>query len=203
MDEIIKMLTTLAWSREETSPPSLLTFVANSVLSSFYAVLPKLIFQMTDSLPTCDSASLPICRKYNAEKAEVNPTPGYHCVDSLCVECPVGSYGTDGQDCLPCATGSWTLGTGNSECKTIFTYATAGEYDLHIPWGVNKIYVQLWGAGGGGDYSVDSVNLIPHSGGSGGYLSCYVNIEMSSNIQVIVGGGGNAGAPKLNLGGKW
>ena len=174
--------------------------MTNPDLASPYAVLLYLIFKMADSLPVCDSVSLPICRKFIKDKVVV--IPGYHCVDSLCAECPVGSYGVDGQFCLPCPFGSWTLGTGNEECKKIFSYATAGEYDLHIPFGVNKIAVQLWGAGGGGDYSVDTVNLIPHSGGSGGYSSCYFSVEMSSNIQVIVGGGGSAGAPKMNPGGK-
>lgn len=155
---------------------------------------------MASSLPVCDSASLPICKKYiNGRVVDI---PGYHCVDSVCVECPVGSYGTDGQDCLLCPFGYWTIGTGNKECQNSFTYAVAGAHDLHIPFGVKKVFVQLWGAGGGGDYSVDTVNLIPHSGGSGGYTSCYFNIEMSSTIQVIVGGGGSAGGPSLNPGGK-
>lgn len=165
-----------------------------------YVVLLRLIFKMASSLPLCDSASLPICKKYI--KGKVVDIPGYQCVESVCVECPVGSYGIDGQYCLPCPFGYWTIGTGNKECQNSFTYVVAGGHDLHIPFGVNKIYVQLWGAGGGGDYSVDTVNLIPHSGGSGGYTSCLVNIEMSSTIQVIVGGGGSAGGPTLNPGGK-
>lgn len=155
---------------------------------------------MTERAVVCSNA-IPQCLRMNANGKGASPVPGYQCVNEVCVKCPPGQYGTDGQDCLPCPFATWSAYPGSSRCDSKFKYSTAGKHDIHIPWGVNRILVQLWGAGGGGDASEQLDNYQSYSGGSGGYLSCNVSVPMGETAYVIVGGGGATGHPTLNRGG--
>ena len=149
--------------------------------------------KMTERLIVC-TETIPVCYRMNANGIGSMAVPGYHCVSGTCVKCPVGAYGTDGQFCNPCPFATWAPTTGQSQCDAKFTYSAAGKHDLHIPFGVNKIHVQLWGAGGGADKSLELDGFVSYSGGSGGYLSCNVTVPMGEKAYVIVGGGGGAGA---------
>jgi Glycine rich protein len=158
---------------------------------------------MTERLVVC-SIAIPVCERMNENGKGSSTVPGYRCDTgdkAVCVKCHPGEYGTDGQFCLPCPFATWSANPGSSRCESKFKYSTAGKHDIHIPWGVNRILVQLWGAGGGGDASDQLDNYQSYSGGSGGYLSCNVSVAMGEKAYVIVGGGGATGHPTLNRGG--
>lgn len=157
---------------------------------------------MTERPAVC-SELIPVCYRMNANGKGSSIVPGYQCVNAVCVKCHAGEYGTDGQFCMPCPFATWSANPGSSQCDSKFKYSTAGKHDIHIPFGVNKILVQLWGAGGGGDASEQLDIYQSYSGGSGGYLSCNVSVAMGEKAYVIVGGGGATGHPTLNRGGQF
>lgn len=127
---------------------------------------------------------------------------GYHCINSICYKCPIGTYGTDGLVCLQCPFATWSPTTGRTNCSSSFTYSTIGRQNVHIPFGVNQISVSLWGGGGGGDKNFDNSKVVAYAGGGGGFLSCNVSVLSSSSIYVVVGGGGGASDESLNQGGE-
>ena len=65
---------------------------------------------------------------------------------------------------------------------------TGSTFVLPIPMNVNNVYVQIWGAGGGG-----TQNLYARGdGGGGAYLGGYLQVNPNSNLYVIVGKGGQS-----------
>lgn len=148
---------------------------------------------------TCDPELLACFKKSNNKKGYTVNT-GYHCVNNLCVECPVGSYGPDGINCYRCPFATWSA-AGQTTCRSRFIYSAAGLHSAYIPFGVGKINIKLWGAGGGGDESMDHRTFVAHAGGGGGYTSCNVSVPMSQKVYVMVGGGGGGNSTKNNLGG--
>ena len=62
---------------------------------------------------------------------------------------------------------------------------TGADQSLNIPYDVNSIFVELWGAGGGYGY-VNSAT----SGGSGGYVSGFLNTSIEKTLKIMVGKGG-------------
>lgn len=154
---------------------------------------------MTDNTPVCASIGAATC----LDRATVGvPAPGYYCSNDLCLKCPVGSYGVDGKVCLPCPFATWSDSVGSSGCSKSFTYSSAGLKKAYIPFGVTKIIVRLWGAGGGSDTSLDPTTYVAHSGGSGAYSACNLTVPHSKNVYVIVGGGGGAKSQNANNGGE-
>ena len=148
---------------------------------------------------TCDPELL-TCFKSSKKGKGYTENTGYHCVDRRCVQCPVGSYGPDGKNCFPCPFATWSA-TGQTTCHSKFIYSKAGPYIAYIPFGVDKINIKLWGAGGGGDESMDSRTFVAHAGGGGGYTSCNVSVPMSQKVYLTVGGGGGGNSTMKNLGG--
>ena len=154
---------------------------------------------MASLIPVCVSDSSNTC----LDRATLGTiVGGYYCVDDTCKKCPTGSYGTDGSKCHPCPFGTWAPTTGSLKCASSFTYSTAGLQKVYIPFGVTGITAQLWGGGGGSDSSLDPINFVSHSGGSGGYAACNLTVPHSHNIYVVVGGGGGAKALTVNAGGQ-
>ena len=151
---------------------------------------------------TCDPDLLVCFKKSNNKKGYTENT-GYHCVNELCIQCPVGSYGPDGINCYPCPFATWAPQTGQTTCNSTLIYSTAGLHSAYIPFGVNKINIKLWGAGGGGGESSQQ-NFDAHTGGGGGYTSCNITVPMSQNTYVTVGGGGGGGNGTMkNFGGQY
>ena len=146
----------------------------------------------------CQSGGTGIC--YDQATVSI-PQPGYGCQSSVCVKCSVGTYGPDGKKCYACPFGTWSPNTGEGSCSKSFSYTTPGLQKVHIPFGVNKISVKLWGGGGASDKSSDST-YVSHSGGGGGFSLCNLTVTMSSNVYVLVAGGGSAGSQPINPGGQ-
>jgi hypothetical protein len=69
-----------------------------------------------------------------------------------------------------------------------FTF-TGADQSLIIPGGVDSVFVELWGAGGGWGYPNAA-----SSGGSGGYVSGYLNTAIEKNLKIVVGKGGMRGS---------
>ena len=130
---------------------------------------------------------------------------GYYCSQSVCYQCPVGTYGTTGETCISCPYATWAPNLGQSSCGTSFTFTSTSELQkAYIPYGVGTIGVQLWGGGGGGDHSNDpSFVYLSRSGGGGGYASCNISVASNTSVYVIVAGGGRANATGIreNFGG--
>ena len=78
---------------------------------------------------------------------------------------------------------AWEIG------KNISIITTTGTSTWAVPSGVNKIFVELVGAGGGGG-SPDGGTEVGSGGGSGGYSNEIVDVSATSTIQVHVGAGG-------------
>lgn len=148
--------------------------------------------------PVCQSGGTGVC--YDQATVSI-PQPGYACQSSVCIKCSVGTYGPDGRKCLPCPFGTWSPITGGGSCSTSFSYTTPGLQRVHIPFGVNKILVKLWGGGGASDKSSEPT-YVSHSGGGGGFSLCNLTVTMSSNVYVLVAGGGSAGSQPTNPGGQ-
>jgi hypothetical protein len=61
-----------------------------------------------------------------------------------------------------------------------------------VPAGVERIYAECWGAGGGGGYA--SGSNPSGGGGAGGYSAGWLNVAPGDSITATVGSGGAAGA---------
>jgi len=70
------------------------------------------------------------------------------------------------------------------------TYSTPGIYAVTIPMNYGVI-ASLWGAGGSGTGMIYPSSW--YAGGSGAYVSCYVNAIPGSTIYLVVGQGGQFG----------
>jgi Collagen triple helix repeat (20 copies) len=91
-----------------------------------------------------------------------------------------GTFSGDGS-------GLTNLSVGNMFTQTfphgIAVYKTPGTYTWTNP-GVSSVLVKLWGGGGGGTSG--------NGGGGGGY--CEGVVQVSNNVQLIVGSGGSSGS---------
>lgn len=108
---------------------------------------------------------------------------------------PNGNAGTSGQVLKsngPNASPTWTnAGGGCMQNIARFTGSStsnAGTPQVWVvPEGTNKIFIEAWGAGGGGYANGDT--LTP--GGGGGYASGYFNVTPGQSISMNIGGRGN------------
>lgn len=119
---------------------------------------------------------------------QTTPVPGYYCQQSQCLQCPTGSFSTNGIACSACPFKT-TSSAGSGSCMTHFNYTNPGIQKLHIPFGVNKISLRMWGGGGGGDKSANPSVYPPSSGGGAGFVSCNISVNMNSIIYIVVAGG--------------
>lgn len=69
------------------------------------------------------------------------------------------------------------------------TYDTPGAHSLDLT-GIDRIFVELYGAGGGGGR--DITPDIGGGGGAGGYASAYIDTSALSSVDITVGAGGVA-----------
>ena len=78
-------------------------------------------------------------------------------------------------------------------------YSSPGTYHFTIPTGVTSIEVTLIGGGGGGgggnDGSVSAYGGAGGAGGSGYYVTTQITVHPGQVCEIIVGAGGNGGAP--------
>ena len=154
---------------------------------------------MASSIPVCVSEGQATC----LDRVSIGKiVGGYYCFEDTCKKCPVGTYGPDGSKCFPCPFGTWSPTVGSVKCSSSFAYTTAGLQKVYIPFGVTGIVAQLWGGGGGSDTSLDPINFVSHSGGSGGFAACNITVPRSRNIYVVVGGGGGSKSLTVNTGGQ-
>ena len=149
------------------------------------------------------ASAVPVCLGSSACAFAASPgvvVPGYYCKQDTCIKCPVGTFGANGKTCSQCTFATWAPSTGSSKCLSSFSYLVPGIQKSYVPFGVTKIVVKLWGAGGGSDSSLDS-NYVAYSGGGGGFSSCNITVPHSKNVYLIIGGGGGAKSLTNNLGG--
>jgi hypothetical protein len=91
---------------------------------------------------------------------------------------------------------------GNSGCmqnlvRYVGSSTTNGQTSStwEVPAGITKIYVEIWGGGGGG---FQAYNAVEHKGGGGaGYAASYFNVTPEQEIMLSIGGGGNYGTPTV------
>jgi len=71
-------------------------------------------------------------------------------------------------------------------------YNQPGTYSLVIPAGVLSMNMKLWGAGGAGGSAnpTSKPNSEAFSGGSGGFVSCTMNVIAGRTVYLLVGQGG-------------
>ncbi len=62
------------------------------------------------------------------------------------------------------------------------------------PAGVNRVYIQVWGAGGGGAGGSSALSGGGAGGGAGGYGASFVTLADSSDVVVTIGDGGSGGS---------
>jgi hypothetical protein len=83
--------------------------------------------------------------------------------------------------------------TGASNLPSIFQspvkFETPGTYTWKVPPGVTAIWIEVWGAGGGGS-NVPSYNQHSSGGGGGGYGYARFTVVPGSIYSVVVGRGG-------------
>ena len=129
--------------------------------------------------------------------------PGYYCKQKTCFRCPSGYFGTDGKVCSECPFATSSV-KGSNKCSATLHHTNPGMYRTHMPFGITKINVRLWGGGGAGDASF-AASYFANSGGGGGYSTCNITVRANSSIQVLVGGGaiGSVNAEiQVHTGGK-
>lgn len=66
-----------------------------------------------------------------------------------------------------------------------FSGAIVGQ-QWTIPAGITRVWVEIWGAGGGGNWYI--------GGGAGGYISAILDVSNASTITYTIGGGGSGAA---------
>ena len=69
-------------------------------------------------------------------------------------------------------------------------YTVAGTYLFTVPLGVERLKVQIWGAGGGSGYFKDRKS---GTGGGGAFVEALLEVRPLDVLEVVVGGGGAAG----------
>jgi hypothetical protein len=89
----------------------------------------------------------------------------------------------------------------NASTRTITeTREFESNANITVPDGVNKIMVEVWGAGGGGSASGGFINALGNQatasgagGGSGAYARYFVDVIPGQTIAIIAGAAGTAG----------
>ncbi len=95
-----------------------------------------------------------------------------------------GNAGTNGQ--VLRSNGNGTMAWADmSEYKNMATFRTAGSGNWTVPAGVTKVWIEVWGAGAGGNYYA--------GGGGGAYVSGILTVAAGSGIFYSVGAGGAGG----------
>lgn len=79
------------------------------------------------------------------------------------------------------------------EYKNVHTITQAGSGNWTVPAGVTKVWIELWGAGGGGNAYA--------GGGGGGYISGVFSVVPGNSVLYDVGTGGSGGATNGTAGG--
>lgn len=89
-----------------------------------------------------------------------------------------------GQTTFVCGSqSSLGIGTGFSNMQV---FSNEGTYNWNVPTGVNKIMVEVWGAGGGGGQNC--------GGGGGGYGKEIISVLSNQTFTITVGAGGAPGS---------
>ena len=116
--------------------------------------------------------------------------------------CPSGTYGTDGKTCPNCPFATSSVGA-SKVCSKQLLHTKVGFFQTYIPYGISKISIRLWGAGGGGCNGVNP-DTPPRAGGGGGFTTCNLTVQENSRIFVLVGGGakGNGDPFEKRFGGE-
>lgn len=97
---------------------------------------------------------------------------------------------------LPAIDGS-QLTNLNSLSGAMIVYDTAGTTSWTVPAGVKKVFVEVWGAGGGG--SGGKLNGAgANGGGAGAYQSWYQTVVPGTPMSLKVGAGGLGGSGGAN-----
>jgi hypothetical protein len=78
------------------------------------------------------------------------------------------------------------IGLGFSNMQV---FSNSGIFSWTVPAGVNKVMIEVWGAGGGGSF-----NISCRGGGGGGYGKSILNVIPGDIYSVTVGTGGSAGS---------
>ncbi len=89
---------------------------------------------------------------------------------------------------------SASANAGFSNMQVFSTATTSATFT--VPAGVNKIMVEVWGAGGGGAAG----NVSCSGGGGGGYGKGIYPVIPNTNYTVTVGAGGSGGGPTPQVG---
>lgn len=69
-------------------------------------------------------------------------------------------------------------------------YTVAGTHLFTVPLGVDRLKVQIWGAGGGSGFFKDRKS---GTGGGGAFVEALLEVKPLDVLEVVVGGGGAAG----------
>ena len=170
-----------------TSPTTLLFYVA--LFPNTPTRLPTRATQSPTMAPpiSCSPAGGNVCLTTSVDTGQQLVAGGYFCKSSECVPCPSGTYGTDGRTCVSCPFATSSV-SGSKVCTTQLRHTTVGFFQTYIPFGISKVSIRLWGAGGGGCNGVNN-RTPPQAGGGGGFSTCTLSVQENSRIFVLVGGG--------------
>lgn len=78
-------------------------------------------------------------------------------------------------------------------------YNVPGQYQFKVPAGIEKLRLNVWGAGGGGGFS-PFANQTSYGGNSGAMSFGEIKVTPGTSFNVTVGLGGNGGNPALTNG---
>lgn len=86
-------------------------------------------------------------------------------------------------------------------------FETPGTFNFVVPAGVYQVYVELWGAGGGGGGAIDvkpssgtnKASTSGASGGCGGYAASILDVTPGESLSITVGLGGTGGSNTNNI----
>ncbi len=102
-------------------------------------------------------------------------------------------------NCLAIGMVAW-LGT-NTQAQTISQTFTTTTIGWVVPANVYQIYVEAWGAGGGGA-PTDGPFVAPGGGGGGAYAKSLIAVTPGQAMDIEVGVGGTGGQPTASDGGN-
>ncbi len=99
----------------------------------------------------------------------------------------------DSSSRLPAVDGSQLTNlTVNVPFKNVKVFSTSGNHTWAVPGGITKVYVEVWGAGGGGSGG-NIASPGGMGGGSGAYGSWFQAVTPSAVLNMSVGAGGAGG----------
>lgn len=82
-------------------------------------------------------------------------------------------------------------GAGSAGAATSTEYSTAGSSTYNVPSGIDKLQIEMWGAGGGGGGG--GTDGPGGHGGGGAYATAIIDVTALETLNVVVGGGGGGG----------